>query len=217
MPRAVIVDSVRSPFGRGREGGALAAVHPVDLLAQVLQALVTRTGIDPGRVDDVIAGCVIQVGEQAANIGRQAWLAAGLPDTVPAVTIDRKCGSCEEAVHFAGQGIIAGAYDLAIACGVEMMSRVSMRANRLGRDHLGPMFHRRYPGGLIHQGISAELIAASSQTTRDEMYRFAVRSHRLAAAARERGFLARQIAPISMPDAGGELPRIDQDEGIRPD
>jgi acetyl-CoA acyltransferase len=217
MPRAVIVDSVRSPFGRGREGGALAAVHPVDLLAQVLQALVTRTGIDPGRVDDVIAGCVIQVGEQAANIGRQAWLAAGLPDTVPAVTIDRKCGSCEQAVHFAGQGIIAGAYDLAIACGVEMMSRVSMRSNRLGRDHLGPMFHRRYPGGLIHQGISAELIAARWQITRDEMDRFAVRSHRLAAAARERGFLARQIAPISMPDAGGELPRIDQDEGIRPD
>src|SRR5258707_14035351 len=130
MLRAVIVDSVRSPFGRGREGGALAAVHPVDLLAQVLQALVTRTGIDPGRVDDVITGCVIQVGEQAANIGRQAVLAAGFPESVPAVTLDRKCGSAHQAMDFAAQGVIAGAYDLVIAGGVEMMGLVPMRANR---------------------------------------------------------------------------------------
>ena len=160
MRRACIVDIVRTPFAKGRAGGALSAVHPVDLLARTLKGLVARTGIDPGAVDDVIAGCVIQVGEQAANIGRQAWLAAGFPETVPAVTIDRKCGSAPQAMDFAAQGVMAGAYDLAVACGVETMSRVPMRSNRLGKDNLGPMLRRRYADGLVHQGISAELIAA---------------------------------------------------------
>ena len=206
MGRAFIVDVVRTPFARGREGGALSAVHPVDLLARTLKGLVARTGIDPGAVDDVIAGCVIQVGEQAANIGRQAWLAAGFPETVPAVTIDRKCGSAQQAMDFAAQGVMAGAYDLAVACGVEMMSRVPMRSNRLGKDNLGPMLRRRYPAGLVHQGISAELIAARWALAREELDAYALRSHRRAAAAEDRGLFARDILPID---------GASTDEGIR--
>ncbi len=147
--RAVIVDVVRSPFGR--VSGALAPLHPVDLYARVLQALVARTGVDPALVEDVITGCVIQVGEQAANIGRQAVLAAGFPDSVPAVTLDRKCGSAQQAMDFAAQGVIAGAYDMVIAGGVEMMSRVEMKSNRMRRDNLGPMLHARYPDGPDHR------------------------------------------------------------------
>ncbi len=196
MGRAFIVDVVRTPFAKGREGGELSAVHPVDLLARTLKGLVARTDVDPGAVDDVIAGCVIQVGEQAANIGRQAWLAAGFPETVPAVTIDRKCGSAQQAMDFAAQGVMAGAYDLAVACGVEMMSRVPMRSNRLGKDNLGPMLRRRYPAGLVHQGISAELIAARWGLAREELDAYALRSHRRAAAAEDRGLFARDILPI---------------------
>ena len=206
MGRAFIVDVVRTPFAKGRESGALSAVHPVDLLARTLKGLVARTGIDPGAVDDVIAGCVIQVGEQAANIGRQAWLAAGFPETVPAVTIDRKCGSAQQAMDFAAQGVMAGAYDLAVACGVEMMSRVPMRSNRLGKDNLGPMLRRRYPAGLVHQGISAELIAARWALAREELDAYALRSHRRAAAAEDRGLFARDILPID---------GASTDEGIR--
>ena len=206
MGRAFIVDVVRTPFAKGREGGALSAVHPVDLLARTLKGLVARTGVDPGAVDDVIAGCVIQVGEQAANIGRQAWLAAGFPETVPAVTIDRKCGSAQQAMDFAAQGVMAGAYDLAVACGVEMMSRVPMRSNRLGKDNLGPMLRRRYPAGLVHQGISAELIAARWALAREELDAYALRSHRRAAAAEDRGLFARDILPID---------GASTDEGIR--
>ena len=206
MGRAFIVDVVRTPFAKGREGGALSAVHPVDLLARTLKGLVARTGVDPGAVDDVIAGCVIQVGEQAANIGRQAWLAAGFPETVPAVTIDRKCGSAQQAMDFAAQGVMAGAYDLAVACGVEMMSRVPMRSNRLGKDNLGPMLRRRYPAGLVHQGISAELIAARWGLAREELDAYALRSHRRAAAAEDRGLFARDILPID---------GASTDEGIR--
>ena len=206
MRRACIVDVVRTPFAKGREGGALSAVHPVDLLAKTLEGLVTRTGIDPGAVDDVIAGCVIQVGEQAANVGRQAWLAAGFPEGVPAVTIDRKCGSAQQAMDFAAQGVMAGAYDLAVACGVEMMSRVPMGSNRRGKDHLGPMLRRRYADGLVHQGISAELIAARWGLTREALDAYALRSHRRAAAAEDRGLFARDIVPID---------GISTDEGIR--
>ena len=206
MGRAFIVDVVRTPFAKGREGGALSAVHPVDLLARTLKGLVARTGVDPGAVDDVIAGCVIQVGEQAANIGRQAWLAAGFPETVPAVTIDRKCGSAQQAMDFAAQGVMAGAYDLAVACGVEMMSRVPMRSNRLGKDNLGPMLRQRYPAGLVHQGISAELIAARWGLAREELDAYALRSHRRAAAAEDRGLFARDILPID---------GASTDEGIR--
>ena len=206
MGRAFIVDVVRTPFAKGREGGALSAVHPVDLLARTLKGLAARTGIDPGAVDDVIAGCVIQVGEQAANIGRQAWLAAGFPDTVPAVTIDRKCGSAQQAMDFAAQGVMAGTYDLTVACGIEMMSRVPMRSNRLGKDNLGPMLRRRYPAGLVHQGISAELIAARWGLAREELDAYALRSHRRAAAAEDRGLFARDILPID---------GASTDEGIR--
>src|SRR6202047_3367875 len=133
MRRAVIVDAVRPPFARGRSGGALDGIHPVDLYAQVLVGLVDLTGIDPALVEDVITGCVIQVGEQAGNVGRQAVLATGFPESVPAVTLDRKCGSAQQAMDFAAQGVIAGAYDLVIAGGVEMMGLVPMRANRLGQ------------------------------------------------------------------------------------
>src|SRR6202158_3298683 len=160
MRRAVIIDLVRTPFGRARENGALAVCHPVDLYAHILKALVKRTRIDPALVEDVITGCVIQVGEQAGNIGRQAVLAAGLPESVPAVTLDRKCGSAQQAFDFAAQGVIAGAYDLVLAGGVEMMSLVPMRANRMGKDNEGPAFHRRYPQGLVRQGVSAALIGA---------------------------------------------------------
>ncbi len=206
MRRALIVDVVRTPFAKGRADGALSAIHPVDLLAKTFEGLVARTGIDPGAVDDVIAGCVIQVGEQAANIGRQAWLAAGFPETVPAVTIDRKCGSAQQAMDFAAQGVMAGAYDLAIACGVEMMSRVPMGSNRRGKDHLGPMLRRRYADGLVHQGVSAELIAARWGLTREALDAYALRSHRRAAAAEERGLFARDILPID---------GASTDEGIR--
>jgi acetyl-CoA acetyltransferase family protein len=196
MNRAFLIDIVRSPFARAREDGGLRHVHPVDLFAHTLEGLVSRTGIDPEEVDDVIAGCVIQVGEQAANIARQAWLAAGFPEAVPGVTIDRKCGSAQQAMDFAAQGVIAGAYELVVAGGVEMMSRVAMRSNRLGKDNLGPLHRRRYPDGLVHQGISAELIATRWNLSREDLDAFALRSHQLAAAAEDRGLTARQIVPV---------------------
>jgi acetyl-CoA acyltransferase len=217
MGRAVIVDVVRTPFGKGREGGALSGVHPVDLLAHTIEALVDRTGVDPIGVDDVIAGCGIPVGEQSGNIARHAWLAAGFPESVPGVTIDRKCGSSQQAVHFAAQGVIAGAYDMVVAAGVEMMSVVPMRANRLGRDNLGPRLARRYPEGLVPQGISAELIAAKWHLDRSTLDEYALRSHRLAAAAEGEGRLARSIVPVEVPTAGGGTVVVEHDEGIRPD
>lgn len=210
--RAVIVDLLRTPFGKGREGGALAGVHPVDLYAQVLRALVARNGLDPALVEDVITGCVIQVGEQAGNIGRQAVLAAGLPVSVPAVSLDRKCGSGQQAVDFAAQGIIAGACDVVIAGGVEMMSRTPMRANRIGKDNLGPALRRRFPDGFVHQGISAELIAARWNLSRKMMDAYAAASHRRAAAALAAGIGARDILPVETP--GG---LVSADEGLRPD
>lgn len=204
--RAVIVDIVRSPFGRGRAGGALAHLHPVDLYARVLQALVRRTGVDPALIEDVITGCVLQAGEQAANIGRQAVLAAGWPETIPAVTLNRKCGSAQQAMDFAAQGVIAGACDVVVAGGVEMMSRVPMKSDRIGRDNLGPLFHARYPQGLVNQGISAELIAAQWKLSREMLDHFALRSHQLADAAR--AVVAADIEPLD---------GVADDEGIRPD
>ncbi len=213
MRRAVIVDVVRSPFGRGRDTGALASLHPVNLYAHVLEALVERTGVDPALIEDVISGCVIQVAEQSGNIGRQAVLAAGLPESVPAVTLDRKCGSAQQAMDFAAQGVIAGAYDVVIAGGVEMMSVVPMRVNRMGKDNEGDRFHARYPDGLIRQGISAELIAVRWQLDRDQLDRFSSRSHRLAGDDTDR---ARDIVPIQVrSDAGGHQTVV-EDEGIRP-
>ena len=216
MRRAVIVDVVRSPFGRARPGGALDGVHPVDLYAQVLQALVQRTGADPAMVEDVITGCVIQVAEQSGNIGRQAVLAAGFPEGVPAVTLDRKCGSAQQAFDFAAQGVLAGAYDLVIAGGVEMMSLVPMRVNRMGKDNEGPAFHRRYPEGLVRQGVSAELIAARWGIGREAMDAFALESHRRAIAAEERGATAPAITPVDIPAPDG-LRRVERDEGPRRD
>jgi acetyl-CoA acyltransferase len=217
MRRAVIVDVVRSPFGRGRTGGALDGLHPVDLYARVLKELLRRTSIDPQLVEDVITGCVIQVAEQSGNIGRQAVLAAGLPETVPAVTLDRKCGSAQQAVDFAAQGVIAGAYDVVIAGGVEMMSLVPKRVNRMGKDNEGPLFHQRYPDGLIHQGISAELIAARWSINREEMDAFALQSHLRAAAAEDRGLTQRTLVPVEVARANGTSERIERDEGLRRD
>jgi acetyl-CoA acyltransferase len=216
MRRAIIVDVVRSPFGRGRPGGVLDGVHPVDLYAQVLQALMRRTGVDPALIEDVITGCVIQVAEQSGNIGRQAVLAAGFPETVPAVTLDRKCGSAQQAFDFAAHGVIAGAYDLVVAGGVEMMSLVPMRANRMGKDNEGPAFHRRYPEGLVRQGVSAELIAARWAIDREAMDAFALESHRRAIVAEDRGATARAIAHIDVPTPEG-LQRVERDEGPRRD
>ena len=209
--RAVIVEVCRSPFARGRENGALAGVHPVDLYAQVLAALVARVDLDPVLVEDVITGCVIQVAEQAGNIGRQAVLAAGFPESVPAVTLDRKCGSAQQAMDFAAQGVIAGAYDVVIAGGVEMMGLVPMRINRMGKDDKGPRFHARYPQGLVHQGISAELINARWQIDRAAQDDYALRSHQRAAA--DRAGTARDIVAI---DTGGGT-WVDTDESIRAD
>ncbi len=209
--RAVIVEVCRSPFARGRENGALAGVHPVDLYAQVLAALVARVDLDPVLVEDVITGCVIQVAEQAGNIGRQAVLAAGFPESVPAVTLDRKCGSAQQAIDFAAQGVIAGAYDVVIAGGVEMMGLVPMRINRMGKDDKGPRFHARYPQGLVHQGVSAELINARWQIDRAAQDDYALRSHQRAAA--DRAGTARDIVAI---DTGGGT-WVDTDESIRAD
>ncbi|MFF2082948.1 thiolase family protein [Nocardia sp. NPDC058176] len=192
---AVIVDVVRTPSGRGKAGGGLSSVHPATLLAGVLAELVVRTGIDPALVDDVIGGCVTQSGEQANNISRTAVLAAGFPESVPATTVDRQCGSSQQAVHFAAQGVLAGAYDIAIACGVESMSRAPMFSNTQGKDSLRAPLAARYPDGLIGQGIAAEILAARWKLDRATLDEFAARSHRLAAAtAAAGGFDAELVA-----------------------
>ncbi|WP_328402319.1 thiolase family protein [Nocardia sp. NBC_00403] len=181
MTSAVIVDVVRTPSGKGKSGGGLSKFHPATLLADVLRTLVERNDLDPALVDDVIGGCVTQSGEQAFNISRTAVLAAGFPETVPATTVDRQCGSSQQAAHFAAQGVIAGAYDIAIACGVESMSRVPMFSNAQGKDaNRGPLAHR-FPEGLIGQGIAAEIITQRWKLDRETLDAFAARSHRLAA------------------------------------
>jgi acetyl-CoA acyltransferase len=181
MAQAVIVDAIRTVSGRGKPGGLLSAFHPVDLLAQTLQALVARSDLDPALIDDVIGGCLSQVGEQAVNITRNAVLAAGFPHSVPGTTVDRQCGSSQQAAHFAAQGVIAGAYDVVIACGVELMSKNPINSATLGQDPFGPMVGARYPDGLVGQGISAELIAARWDLSREQLDEYAARSHRLAA------------------------------------
>jgi acetyl-CoA acyltransferase len=189
MNRAVIVDAVRTPSGRGRPGGTLHDVHPAALLATVLHALVDRNGLDPGMVDDIIAGCVTQSGDQSLNIGRTASLVAGFPASVPAVTIDRQCGSSQQAVHFAVQGILAGGYDVAIACGVESMSRTPMFANTHGGDPTAPL------PGVIRQGHAAELVAARWDIDRAALDSYAARSHRLAARTAATGGFDRELVP----------------------
>jgi acetyl-CoA acyltransferase len=214
MREAVIIDAVRTPVGK--KEGKLAGWHPVDLLAEVLSAAVERTGIDPAQVEDNITGCVSQTGEQAINIARNAWLAAGLPEEVPAVTIDRQCGSSQQAAHFAAQGVLAGAYDLVIASGVESMTRVPMGITA----QQGPGFPfsqrlmDRYEGGLVPQGVSAEIIAEKWGLSRGQLDEFGARSHERAARATEEGRFQNEILPIKV--EGQEGPELfERDEGIR--
>lgn len=210
MTSAVIVDVVRTPSGRGKPGGALSRVHPVDLAATTLAALLERNGLESPQIDDVLMGCVSQVGDQAANIARQAVLAAGFDESVPAATIDRQCGSSQQAVHFAAQGIIAGAYDIVIAAGVESMSRVPLgSAGPGGADADG--IQRRYPEGLVNQGVSAELIAGRWGFERGELDAYAARSHRRAAQAAAAGRFADAILPVATQDGV-----VEADETIRP-
>ncbi|MEU1951810.1 thiolase family protein [Nocardia rhamnosiphila] len=210
MRSAVLVDVVRSASGRGKAGGALSAVHPIDLLAEVLRALVARSGIDPVLIDDVIGGCVSQASEQAGNITRSAALAAGLPESVPATTVTRACGSSQQAVHFAAQGVIAGAYDAVIACGVESMSRVPMGTAPMGRDLVGVALGQRYPEGWIGQGVAAELVAQRYGLTRADVDGYALESHRRAAATAAAGHFDREIVPVAVPGGVHEA-----DETIR--
>ncbi|WP_221358516.1 thiolase family protein [Streptomyces beigongshangae] len=208
MRDAVIVEAVRTPVGKGKPNGSLAHVHPVELLAHTLRTLVERSGVDPALIDDVIGGTVDQVGEQAMNTTRFAVLSAGFPESVPATTVDRQCGSSQQAVHFAAQGVVSGAYDLVVACGVESMSRVPMWSNvPEGKDPFGPGVAGRYPEGLVPQGISAELIAAEWSIPRERMDAFAVESHRRAAEAWESGLFAAEVAPLD---------GVTRDECVRP-
>ncbi|MEV4320350.1 thiolase family protein [Actinocrispum sp. NPDC049592] len=217
MREAVIVDAVRSPIGRGKPGGALSGVHPVDLSAQILRALRDRTGVDPAAVDDVIWGCVSQVGEQTADIARYAVLAAGWPESVPGVTVDRQCGSSQQAVHQAAAGVIAGQYDIVVAGGVESMSRIPMGA-AFAEGTVGvpfsPLLAERYPGVMFNQGIGAEMIATEYGFTREELDEHALQSHARAAAAIDEGRFASQVTPVTVPDTGQ---RVAADEGVRRD
>ena len=215
---AVIVGAVRTPVGRGKPGGALSGHHPVDLLATTLDALAQRTGLDPGHVDDVIVGCVSQAGQQTFNVARNGVLAAGWPEHVPATTVDRQCGSSQQALHFAAQGVLAGSYDVAVVAGVESMSRVPMGSSMVGQDPFGTRMPARYAGGLVPQGISAELIASRWDLDRTTLDAFATESHRRAHAAAEDGRSTGRIVPL--PVDRGEGPTgetIDRDEGVRPD
>lgn len=212
MPDAVIVDVVRTASGRGKPGGALSTIHPVDLLATILESLLQRNDIDPAAIDDVIGGCVTQSGQQSLNITRNAVLAAGFPESVPATTVDRQCGSSQQAVHFAAQGVMAGAYDIAIACGVESMSRVPMLSNTQGEDVYGSRLAQRYAPGLVPQGISAEVIAARWKFDRDALDEFSARSHHRAATTAAADGFATEIVPV--PRADGAPHTVD--ETVRP-
>ncbi|HZC63810.1 MAG TPA: acetyl-CoA C-acyltransferase [Streptosporangiaceae bacterium] len=209
MRDAVIVEAVRTPVGK-RNGG-LSGVHPVSLSAHVLRALAERSGIDPALVDDVIWGCVGQVGEQTFDIGRNAVLAAGWPETVTGVTVDRQCGSSQQSVHFAAAGLIAGQYDVVVAGGVESMSRVPMGASIQGANPMGPEFLERYGGVFPNQGVGAEMMAERWGLSRTQVDEYSVGSHEKAAAAQDAGRFEGQIAPVT--NDQGEL--ISADEGIR--
>ena len=206
---AVIVDVVRTTVGRGKPGGMLSGVHPVDLAAGALQTILDRNELESAQIDDVLLGCVSQVGEQAMNIARQAVLAAGFDEQVPATTIDRQCGSSQQAVHFAAQGIEAGAYDIVIVGGVESMSRVPLGSSLAGVSPMSPRLRSRYPDGLVNQGVSAELIAQKWDLGRDELDAYAAESHRRAAQAWEDGFFADTV--IAVPEA----PDAVTDETVR--
>jgi acetyl-CoA acyltransferase len=221
MPTAVIVDAVRTPGGK--RNGKLKNWHPVDLASEALRAIASRNHLDPALIDDVIMGCVSQIGEQAFNMGRSAVLAAGWPESVPATTIDRQCGSSQQALHFAAQGVMSGAYDIVVAAGVEVMSRVPMGSS-IGKDvgfPFGPRVAARYEpvGGLKNQGIGAEMIADQWGITREDLDAFSAESHRRAAQATAEGRFERELIPIYVRDENGnptdEL--MTTDEGIRAD
>jgi acetyl-CoA acyltransferase len=221
MTDAVIVDAVRT--AGGKRNGKFRNWHSADLASEPLKALIERNQLDAGLVEDVIMGCVMQVGEQALNVGRNAALAAGFPDSVPATTIDRQCGSSQQALHFGAQGVMAGAYDIVIAAGVEVMTRTPMGASVV-RDlgfPFGPRVMQRYAerGGLVGQGESAELIAEQWDISRQDLDEFSVRSHQNAARATAEGRFEREIIPVAVKDDDGvdtdEM--VAADEGIRPD
>ena len=214
MFTAVIVDAVRTPLGK--RNGRLKNWHPVDLAAEMLSALTTRNDIDPAMIDDVVMGCVMQVGEQSLNIARNAVLAAGWPESVPGTTVDRQCGSSQQAAHFAAQGVIAGAYDAVVANGVEVMTRVPMGASiaegKFGYP-MGARVQERYKaeGGLVNQGVSAELIAEKWKLSREDLDAFGLRSQQYAARATKEGRFQNEIIPVL--DAEGAM--MSTDEGIR--
>jgi acetyl-CoA acetyltransferase family protein len=195
----------------GKPGGAFSGLHPVELLGQVLKQLVDRNEFDPAEVDDVIMGCVSQVGEQAGPVGRWAWLGAGLPEHVPSTTVDRRCGSSQQAADFGAMGVMAGAYDIVVAGGVESMSRITMFAARAGQDPFGPSVAERYAPGLVNQGISAELIAARWKLGRHQLDVLSARSHQMADATDFSG----EIVPIVVAGDDGEQVTVDRDETIR--
>ena len=225
---AVVVSAVRTPVGKGRParpgkpGGALHGWHPVDLAAAVLRAAAQRAGLDPDRlgpdgIDDVLVGCVGQAGEQSFNLARNAVLAAGFPESVPAATIDRQCGSSQQALAFAAQAIRAGDQDAVLVGGVESMSRVPMGSAAAGADPYGSGVAARYPGGLVPQGISAELIAARWGLSRAELDAFAARSHRLVAEAGESGAVDAELLPMAIDRGDGRTGEtLARDEGVRP-
>ncbi|HSJ29339.1 MAG TPA: thiolase family protein [Acidimicrobiia bacterium] len=211
MRSAVIVDAIRTPVGR--RNGSLKDIHPVDLASIPLKELVARNDLDPGLVEDVIMGTVMQTGEQGLNVGRNAALAAGFPEDVVGTTIDRQCGSSQQSAHFAAQGVMAGAYDVVIAAGVESMTRVPMgiTAQQGPGMPFGPLVLERYANGLVPQGISAEMLAEKWGLSREELDALALESHRRAAQATEEGRFETQIVPVTLPD-GSVMTR---DEGIR--
>jgi acetyl-CoA acetyltransferase family protein len=221
MTTAVIVDAVRT--AGGKRNGAFRNWHAVDLASEVLKAIQARNDLDPALVDDVIMGCVMQVSEQSLNVARNAVLAAGWPESVPATTVDRQCGSSQQAIHFAAQGVIAGAYDVVVAAGVESMTRTPMGSSivpDLGMP-FGPRMVDRYAerGGLVNQGISAEMIADRFGITREELDRYSLGSHERAARATAEGRFEQEIVPVAeRDDKGVETDVIvTADEGIRPD
>jgi acetyl-CoA acyltransferase len=213
MRDAVIVEAVRTPVGRRR--GALSGVHPVDLSAHVLRALVDRTGIDSALVDDVVWGCVSQVGEQAINVGRNAVLAAGWPESVPGTTVDRQCGSSQQSLHFAAAAVVSGQCDVVVAGGVESMSRVPMGSSVGDGVGLpfGPLVGERYGGIVFNQGVGAEMVVERWGLTREQLDEFSLSSHRRAAAAQDSGAFDAEIAPVTLPD--GTV--VAADEGVRRD
>ena len=209
MAEAVIVEAVRSPVGK--RNGALSGVHPSELSAQVLNGLVQRAGIDPGLVDDVIWGCVMQAGEQALDIARTAVLTAGWPETVPGVTVDRQCGSSQQSLHFAVAGVVAGHYDVVVAGGVESMSRTPMGSSLANGGHPYPEAFRARYEQTPNQGVGAEMIAEQWGLSRTQLDEFSLRSHEKAAAAQDSGAFKDQIVGIKDQDGNVVL----EDGGIR--